>query len=271
MAHQVVFHLLVVETSPVIWGLGIFAIILALILVFTRKERCLKASEKGCRCRHQPQLDEEDYDRERSENRVLKDNGISIPSIPIALSGAVPSWMILDLQTTGLSTKSGFEDHIVEASWLLLDEKYHEISRHTVWVKQDSLGGDEARSIHEVSEETLAKCGISERAFLEIFFQELPDKITLVMHNVAFDLPILRSTILRVMPESVERIDACPTFCTMKYLVEEKECLEYYPRLLQLSEYLLAITPTEFYSIRPVSLRNVYYTWQCFVALRAME
>lgn len=205
-----------------------------------------------------------DLPKKRS-NVANSPTDFSIAPAPI---GAQPKWLVMDLQTTGLSTVKGDEDRILEATWLVLDGAYRLIRRRTIWVQQESLGGEEARSVHHLSGKELERDGVSELDFLTCFFADLPaSPITLVMHNAAFDFPILRAMVVRLLPSRVADLDRCPQFCTMKYPVEELGYGERYPRLSELSMRLLGISSWQFRALSPVSWRNAYFTRRCLIAL----
>lgn len=143
---------------------------------------------------------------------------IVVPPIPHAPTGAKARWMVLDLQTTGLSTIRGAEDLIVEATWLLLDEAYQLIRKRTHRVYQSYSGSQETQEVHGLSEQDLRRHGITEAQLVEYFLADLLPQTTIVMHNAEFDLAIILSTIERVAPNSLPQVRSHSTFCTMTYL-----------------------------------------------------
>lgn len=187
---------------------------------------------------------------------------IALPAIPVAEPDAVAKWMVLDLQTTGLSTVRGAEDLIVEATWLILDEQYQLIRRKTHRVRQSYSGSQEAREVHGLSEQDLWRHGITEHQLMEQFMADLLPNTTIVMHNAEFDRAILRSTIERVAPSALPEVDRHPTLCTMTYLPSES-----YPSLGTLTTSLTPFTMAEFRTLRPISYRNAYFTRHCLIAL----
>ncbi|MBR8703308.1 3'-5' exonuclease [Porphyromonas levii] len=190
---------------------------------------------------------------------------IVVPPIPHAPTGAKARWMVLDLQTTGLSTIRGAEDLIVEATWLLLDEAYQLIRKRTHRVYQSYSGSQEAQEVHGLSEQDLRRHGITEAQLVEYFLADLLPQTTIVMHNAEFDLAIILSTIERVAPNSLPQVRSHSTFCTMTYLP-----LEHYPSLGALTTSITSFTQAQFRALRPISYRNAYFTRHCLIALQQL-
>lgn len=187
---------------------------------------------------------------------------VTVPPIPKAEHGAIAKWLVLDLQTTGLSTQKGAEDLIVEATWLLLDQQYQLIRRQTLRVRQANSGSEEAREVHGLSQQDLWRYGVTETQLVEQLLADLRPETTIVMHNAEFDRAILRGTIQRVAPYALAEVDSHSTLCTMTYLPSDR-----YPSLGALTTSITSFTQSQFRALRPISYRNAYFTRHCLIAL----
>lgn len=218
---------------------------------------------------------------------ITKNNSVATPPIPVRVAPSSPKplspldpipkaketaivkWVILDLQTTGLNTDEGKEARIVEASWATLDDEYRLISRHTYRVQQQDASSPEAVHIHGITDTLHTPFSITEEELLERCFSDLSEDITLVGHNITFDLAILLGAVRRLAPERVATLEKLPTFCTMTYLCTSPEIR--YPRLVHLTEELTGIPPQLFFTLHPVSWRNVYFTRLCLIHLNSPQ
>lgn len=240
--------------TTLLWILGAVALVLlALILYPNNKKPSIKIKTNLS-----------DFQGERAVQPIAVRSPLLDP-IPRAEEGAVAKWMILDLQTTSLSVEVGDEARILEASWALLDEQYKLITRHTYRVRQEVSSSPEAFRVHGISDTHLTPYSISEQELVERWFSDLTAGAILVGHNIAFDRAILLGTVSRVAPTRTAELEQLPTFCTMTYLCTSPDSP--YPSLVHLTEELAGIPPQRFYSLRPISWRNVYFTRLCLLHL----
>lgn len=191
--------------------------------------------------------------------------GIEVPDSSIepqqATSGAHPKYGVVDVQTTGLEVADD-GDRIVQISWLVLDDEYCMIRRHTCLVSQQSVGSAEARAVHGLSSDLITGQGISEAEMLRRFREELDDVPVLVAHNIPFDIGMIRATIHRSAPEMEEWLDAKGSICTMMDFIKIDDG-EKYPSLLELASRLTDCPLTPVTLPRPISWRNVCLTRMC--------
>lgn len=240
--------------TTLLWILGAVALVLlALILYPNNKKPSIKIKTNLS-----------DFQEERAVQPIAVRSPLLDP-IPRAEEGAVAKWMILDLQTTSLSVEVGDEARILEASWALLDEQYKLITRHTYRVRQEVSSSPEAFRVHGISDTLLTPYSISEHELVDRWFSDLTPGAILVGHNIAFDHAILLGTVRRVAPTRTAELEQLPTFCTMTYLCTSPDSR--YPSLVHLTEELAVIPPQRFYSLRPISWRNVYFTRLCLLHL----
>lgn len=240
--------------TTLLWILGAVALVLlALILYPNNKKPSIKIKTNLS-----------DFQEERAVQPIAIRSPLLDP-IPRAEEGAVVKWMILDLQTTSLSVEVGDEARILEASWALLDEDYKLITRHTYRVRQEVSSSPEAFRVHGIADTLQTPYSITEQELVERWFSDLTPGAILVGHNIAFDRAILLGTVRRVVPTRTAELEQLPTFCTMTYLCTSPDSP--YPSLVHLTEELAGIPPPRFYSLRPVSWRNVYFTRLCLLHL----
>lgn len=241
--------------TTLLWILGAVALVLlALILYPNNKKPSIKIKTNLS-----------DFQGERAVQPIAVRSPLLDPIPRAEGDGAVAKWMILDLQTTSLSVEVGDEARILEASWALLDEQYKLITRHTYRVRQEVSSSPEAFRVHGISDTHLTPYSISEQELVERWFSDLTPGAILVGHNIAFDRAILLGTVRRVAPTRTAELEQLPTFCTMTYLCTSPDSR--YPSLVHLTEELAGIPPQRFYSLRPISWRNVYFTRLCLLHL----
>ena len=241
--------------TTLLWILGAVALVLlALILYPNNKKPSIKIKTNLS-----------DFQGERAVQPIAVRSPLLDPIPRAEGDRAVAKWMILDLQTTSLSVEVGDEARILEASWALLDEQYKLITRHTYRVRQEVSSSPEAFRVHGISDTHLTPYSISEQELVERWFSDLAPGTILVGHNIAFDRAILLGTVRRVAPTRTAELEQLPTFCTMTYLCTspDSRC----PSLVYLTEELAGIPPQRFYSLRPISWRNVYFTRLCLLHL----
>lgn len=187
-------------------------------------------------------------------------------------SGEVAEYAFIDLQTTGLSTKWGEEDRIVQASWLVTDALMREVSRGTRIVWQESLGSLEARQVHHVTEQQMQAYGITEAQLLQELWAAVGEVPYWVCHNVAFDLGILQGTLRRCAPHTLDNLWKKQVICTMQYLpmvMAKQDYVPPYYKLTDLAMHLTGLTKREIMGVDVVSWRNVCLTRiSLFILLR---
>lgn len=243
--------------TTLLWILGAIALVLLALILYPNKKK--------------PSIQIKANLSDFQEERDVQPIAVRAPLLdPIPRSegegeGAVAKWMILDLQTTSLSVEVGDEARILEASWALLDEQYKLITRHTYRVRQEVSSSPEAFRVHGISDTLLTPYSITEQELVDRWFSDLTPGVTLVGHNIAFDRAILLGTVRRVAPTRTAELEQLPTFCTMTYLCTSPDSP--YPSLVHLTEELAGIPPQRFYSLRPISWRNVYFTRLCLLHL----
>ena len=244
--------------TTLLWILGAVALVLLALILYPNKKK-------------KPSIQIKANLSDFQEERDVQPIAVRAPLLdPIPRSEgegerAVAKWMILDLQTTSLSVEVGDEARILEASWALLDEQYKLITRHTYRVRQEVSSSPEAFRVHGISDTLLTPYSISEQELVERWFSDLTPGAILVGHNIAFDRAILLGTVRRVAPTRTAELEQLPTFCTMTYLCNSPDSR--YPSLVHLTEELAGIPPQRFYSLRPISWRNVYFTRLCLLHL----
>ena len=239
--------------TTLLWILGAVALVLLALILYPNKKPSIKIKTNLS-----------DFQEERAVQPIAIRSPLLDP-IPRAEEGAVVKWMILDLQTTSLSVEVGDEARILEASWALLDEDYKLITRHTYRVRQEVSSSPKAFRVHGIADTLQTPYSITEQELVERWFSDLTPGVTLVGHNIAFDRAILLGTVRRVAPTRTAELEQLPTFCTMTYLCSSPDSP--YPSLVHLTEELAGIPPPRFYSLRPVSWRNVYFTRLCLLHL----
>lgn len=244
--------------TSLLWIIGAVALVLLALILYPKRRRPIAKKNRVA--------------TPSKPARATQSPPIPLPPldpIPKAKETAVAKWVILDLQTTGLNTNEGKEARIVEASWAILDEDYRLITRHTYRVRQQDASSPEAVHIHGITDTLHTPFSITEEELLERWFSDLSEDITLVGHNIAFDLAILLGTVRRLTPERIAPLEKLPTFCTMTYLCTSPEIR--YPRLVHLTEELTGIPPQLFFTLHPVSWRNVYFTRLCLIHLNSPQ
>lgn len=244
--------------TTLLWILGAVALVLLALILYPNKKKM-------------PTIMDRAPLSHPKEERIVQPTAVRGPFLdPIPRAeekgeGAVAKWMVVDLQTTGLNTEEGEEDRILEASWALLDEQYRLITRHTYRVQQEVSSSPEAFRVHGISDTLQTPYSITEKELVKRWFSDLTPGATLVGHNIAFDRAILLGTVRRVAPNLATKLEQLPTFCTMTYLRTSPDTP--FPSLIHLTEELAGIPPHLFYSLRPISWRNVYFTRLCLLHL----
>lgn len=242
--------------TTLLWILGAVALVVLALILYPKKKK-------------KPTIINRVPLSNPQEERVAQPTAVLSPLLePIPRAEGeevVAKWMILDLQTTSLSIEEGKEARILEASWALLDEQYKLITRHTYRVQQEVSSSPEAFRVHGITDTLRTPYSITEQELVERWFSDLTPGVILVGHNIAFDRAILLGTVRRVAPTLVAKLELLPTLCTMTYLCTSPDST--YPSLVHLTEELAGIPPQSFYSLRPISWRNVYFTRLCLLHL----
>lgn len=183
---------------------------------------------------------------------------------------SVPLYLVLDLQTTGLSIAPGHEARILEAAWLLLDEQYRDLGHRVMVVRQEEVGSAAAQSVHRLDRRTVQQLGVTEETLLDALLPLLRQARVVVCHNVRFDLSILLGTLRRVRPEEAEGwlVDK-EAFCTMVLgAATDPQGHHRYPSLRQLAGAFTGLRPEDMDAIDNTAWRHVCLTRICLAALR---
>ena len=130
------------------------------------------------------------------------------------------NYLFLDVETTGLLPKnyrSGFSNptwpKIVQAAWVLADEKGKIIKSVNKIVAVDVLIPDEVVAIHGITNEIAQTQGVPLGDVLDELLQDFKQSDVLICHNVNFDLNVLRGELLRKGHWGASY--KFKTFCTM--------------------------------------------------------
>lgn len=209
-----------------------------------------------------------DAPAQRRRRRPLQAEPVRLqpPKAPDASGEAL--FLILDLQTTGLSVETGREDRILQTAWLLLDPLYRELDEGLLLVDQTDAGSPEAQQVHHLREESIHRRGVTEAELLERLVPALERAEVLVCHHVRFDASILLGTLRRVRPGAEPLLLGKRAFCTMELgaFLETEEGR--YPSLITLTEELTGISGETVRRVEPVARRNVLLTRLCLEELR---
>lgn len=180
-----------------------------------------------------------------------------------------PLYLILDLQTTGLSIRPGEEDRIVQAAWLILDKHYRDIGHRVVVVDQEDAGSEEAQKVHHLDRHTLEVMGQSEEVLIEALLPLLKSAKVIVCHNVRFDLSILLATVRRIHPQAEYWLKHKEAICTMVLSAALDPMWRHkYRSLKQLTCEYTGISPEDMDRIDITAWRNVCLTRICLAQLR---
>lgn len=178
-----------------------------------------------------------------------------------------PHYLVLDFQTTGLSTVRGNEARIVQAAWLILDSSYQDLGHGIVLVSQPDAGSSEARQVHHLDSETIQALGITEEKLLNKLLPLIAQAEVIVCHNVRFDLSILLGTVRRIRPEAEEWIVRKRALCTMVLSAALETPAHSYLSLISLASSYTGIDPSTLGQIDVVGSRNVVLTRVCLMHL----
>lgn len=150
-------------------------------------------------------------------------------------------YAVIDLETTGL----GHDARIVSAAWIILDANYVEQDRR-YYIVQPAPGvvfPEESVRIHGITIEKATNEGIP----FHIFCYKLGRAIykyncmTLVSHNIQFDVPILLREVERAHHRVLHRrLCAMSTYCTM---LKGAKCMgvRRWPKLVNLYKHLFNV------------------------------
>lgn len=127
--------------------------------------------------------------------------------------------LFVDTETTGLP-KSSPDDRekwprVVQLAWAIYDTdgNRESLESHIIYPTDFTIPHETAR-IHKITTERAKKEGISLHKVLPLFNADLERSDTVIAHNLAFDLPIIRTEFLRhTIPTNLSDKQ---TFCTMK-------------------------------------------------------
>ena len=127
--------------------------------------------------------------------------------------------LVLDTETTGLPRQAGLRlvrwPRLVEAAWLLLDEtgELLEVQSHLVRPEGFTVPAT-ATAVHGIPDALVREEGEALAGVLAALMRSVDAARLIVGHNVAFDLGVIRSELVRAGME--DRIRTLPTCCTMR-------------------------------------------------------
>lgn len=129
-------------------------------------------------------------------------------------------YLFFDVETTGLPRKykAHYSDlpnwpRIVQLSWLISDPDGKILSEVDHIIKVDFPIPADATRIHGISNTIAETKGIPILEALNAILKAMAEIDWIICHNVAFDLAVLQSELLRsVLPAEI----FTPTFCTME-------------------------------------------------------
>ena len=180
-----------------------------------------------------------------------------------------PRYLILDLQTTGLSIEPGREDRIVQAAWLGLDDRYRELCHGVALVDQPDAGSEEAMRVHHLDTHTLRIMGKSEEELMETLLPLIKHSSVIVCHNVRFDMSILLAALRRLHPTAEYWLKHKEAICTMVLSAAlDPHWRHHYRSLKALTNEYTGISPDDMEVLDIVGWRNVCLTRICLAQLR---
>lgn len=134
-----------------------------------------------------------------------------------APDGALPFYLVLDFQTTGLSIIPGKEAKVIQAAWLVLDKNFRKIKQRLELVRQDEVGDYEAQRVHHIPLEAVTRYGKGEVTVIREILSDITSSAVIVCHNAEYDLAILRGALARLGLEGMEEtISEKRVLCTMQ-------------------------------------------------------
>lgn len=182
----------------------------ALILTFLLVDFLWLAFRKKQRGRASIPEKKEPYENPKSDFYALEE----------ADPGAMPVYAVIDFQTTGLSTKAGEEDRIIQVAWLVVDRDFRVIKRRLSLVRQTRRSAYEAQMVHHIPFDKIMEYGLPESEVLGDLLGDLSEGVALVFHNAAFDLGILRGALRKCGLCEWDDLARRQVFCTMTFLPE---------------------------------------------------
>lgn len=113
-------------------------------------------------------------------------------------------YLFLDVETTGLLPKNygnGFNNetwpYIVQAAWIVADEKGNILKTANKIIAVDVPISDEVAAIHGITNEIAQAQGVPIAEVIEELLEDFKQINFLVCHNVYFDLNVLRGELYR--------------------------------------------------------------------------
>jgi DNA polymerase III epsilon subunit-like protein len=138
-----------------------------------------------------------------------------------------PFYLFFDTETTGLpkNYKASYEDldnwpRVVQIAWALANEKQEIIAEKTFIIKPDGFTiPAAAAAVHGIDDAKANEFGVPLGEILDIFNKALAqDNLTLVAHNIHFDINVLGAEFLRAGIKT--NFMDLPQICTMKSSIE---------------------------------------------------
>lgn len=138
---------------------------------------------------------------------------------PLVPPHSLPYYLVLDTETfdaiepSSLDEQGKFVSPLVALSWQLTDQAGRPIREESLIVRQRGAMQAEAIAIHGITNEQMAQ-GIEAEDALRLLCQDLTLAETIVAHNAAFHLGIIRHELLR-LGLSAQPLEGKPQICTM--------------------------------------------------------
>jgi len=161
--------------------------------------------------------------------------------------------IIFDTETTGLPLqrnssiyKTNEWPHIIQLSYMVVDDETHEILvdvNDYILINDDVVITEKSFDVHKITREFLKENGIPIHEALNRFIYHMQDCIRVVGHNVSFDK---RMVLVEGIRNKIQ-VNMKNTFCTMKNGTDicaikrtSQEGKEYfkYPTLMELHHFL---------------------------------
>lgn len=123
-----------------------------------------------------------------------------------------PCVMVFDTETTGFSTTS----KVIELGYIIYSKSGTEVKRFSTLIKYNPPLVIKNSHIHKIKSRDLIENGRNLVDVLEYFLRDIKHCDTIVAHNIAFDLRMLRATAHDICRELIEVLDEIQIICTIK-------------------------------------------------------
>lgn len=123
-----------------------------------------------------------------------------------------PCVIVFDTETTGFSNTS----KVIELGYIIYSKSGTEVKRFSTLIKYNPPLVIKNSHIHKIKSRDLIERGRDLIDVLEYFLRDIKHCDTIVAHNIAFDLRMLRATAYDVCRELIEALDDIQVICTIK-------------------------------------------------------